>query len=465
MRTRNRKRWGIVIFVGWFCVGDAAGVRAANISDFLKITPYVEVEGSYNDNLFEIPKEASLPQDAKERTDLTLSARVGASVDLTFDRPYLTLGLGLNYVFEYLKYVNNTHLDDTRNNLDVKVTLASNYEEGIIRDRLKVNLKDGLTLIPVDENEPLFRGNRTFRNSFEIGADYKIISTRRMAFLVGYGYGRVDFVDSPINVASVVGYANTSELTQASQTHRGKADFEYTFNPQITATATYTYDYALRPEQSEKQTSADFSRQNLLGGFQVKLSPRIQGNVQAGYGLTKYNDVGERSQADQNDFIMESSINANFAHQPLVTIGYRQYFTENDFGDTLLTGDVFGRLGIKFAPGFFVNFAGDYIREYRDLLADETTQRIFGVNTEYELAKGMKLLAGYDYTKREFFAHNFLNDVVREETSHIVSGGVEYKIGRRFLLKGLYSYTDKIADIAVQEFNRNKFTASGKVIF
>jgi len=463
--TWNQKGWYRVILVGWLILGTTAGVGAANISDFLKLSPYIEVESSYDDNVFEISENTPLPQDAKKREDLSWNVRAGVGADITLERPYLTLGVGLNYAFEYIKYVDNTELDETRNNLDFKLNFASKYEEGIVRDRLKVKIKDVLSVIPIDEEEPLNLGNRVLRNDFEIGADYRLFSTRRVTFLLGYAYGRVDFGNSAIDVPTVTGYTHSNELTQESQTHTGKADFKFILNPRITSVMTYNYAYVNREETSGELVSADFSRQNLLGGFQAQLSPRIQGNFQAGYGWTRYKDVGALSQGDQNDFIAESSITANFSNQPLITLGYRRYFTENDFGDTLLTGNVFGRVGFKVATGLLVNFAGDYIREDRSLLDDNTTQRIFGVNTEYALLKNIKLLAGYDYKKRAFFAHNFLADQDREETSQVLSGGVEYKVGRYILLKGMYSYTEKTSDLADQEFNRNKFTASGKVIF
>jgi uncharacterized protein (PEP-CTERM system associated) len=178
-----------------------------------------------------------------------------------------------------------------------------------------------------------------------------------------------------------------------------------------------------------------------------------------------FDDIGELSQDDQSDFVAEASISANFSHQPLMTVGYRRYFVENDFGDTLLTDNAFARMGFRVARGFIVNLSGDYILENRALYDDETTQKIFGMDTEVELIKNLTLLAGYNYRRRDFFAQNFIGKSERQETNHIVSGGLQYKIGRYLLLRGLYTYTDKRSNVAEQEFNRNKFTATGKVIF
>jgi hypothetical protein len=469
MTIRNQRSVYRVISVGFLMVlllSTGSSVTAVNISDFVKFTPYVEVQGGYDDNVFEISDAAALPANGKEREDLFWDARVGIGADVSLERPYLTLGCRLDYNFEYMKYAENTELDDTSNNFDFDFTFASKYEEGIVKDRLKLNIKDVLSLIPIDEDEPLYPGNRAIRNNFEIGADYKLISKRRVTLIVGYGYSRVDYIeDGSIEVPTVTGYSNSSDLTQESQTHTGKANFKYILNPRLTYILTYTYAYTAREENPGELVSASFSRHNLLGGLQTEFSPRIQGNFQAGYGWTLYEDVGNLSQKNQSDFIAETSITANFGYRPLITLGYRKYYTENDFGDTLLTDNVFGRIGFKVTRGLLVNFSGDYIREDRQLLNDETTRKIFGINTEYELLKNMKLLIGYNYTKKDFFTYNFLTWAGREETNHVFSGGVEYKVGRYILLKGIYSYTDRSSNIPEQEFSRNKFIATGKVIF
>jgi hypothetical protein len=112
-----------------------------------------------------------------------------------------------------------------------------------------------------------------------------------------------------------------------------------------------------------------------------------------------------------------------------------------------------------------VNLTADYILEDRALYEDDTNQLLFGANTEYELVKNLRLLAGYNYRKRNFFQQNFLGADEREETSHILSGGLEYKITRYVLLKGMYYYTDKTSNLPDSDYARNQFVASGRVIF
>jgi hypothetical protein len=163
--------------------------------------------------------------------------------------------------------------------------------------------------------------------------------------------------------------------------------------------------------------------------------------------------------------VAEASVSANFAHQPLMTVGYRRYYAENDFGDTLLTDNAFARMGFRLARGFTVNVSGDYIWEGRALYDDETSQQVFGIDAELEVIKNVTLLAGYNYRQKDFFENNFVGRSEREETNHIVSGGLRYKVGRHFLIRGLYTYTDKQSNVAEQEFSRNQFMAMGKVIF
>lgn len=466
MMGRNKKGLCTIILAGVLCLGVVPHGIAANIRNFVTITPYVEVESSYNDNVFEISEEAPLPEEAKEREDISLVARAGVGADFELERPYLTFGVGINYDFEYDKFMENSEYDDLYHNLDLKIKFASNYEEGFLRDRLLLNIRENLSVIPIDEDEPWYSGNRTFRNDFGVAADYKLISTRRLSFTLGYAYGRIDFIeDTKIEVPTVTGYEHSSILTQESQSHTGKADMQYLLNSRVTCVANYSYGYTTREENAGELVSANFTRQNVLGGFQVKFSPRIHGNFQGGYSQTIFEAVDGLEQDDQSSVVAETSITANFAHQPLMTVGYRKYYTENDFGDTLLTDNVFARMGFKIAEGFLVNFSGDYIIEDRNLLKDETVRQQFGVDAQYEIIQNMTLLAGYSYGKKDFFARNFLAREDREETSNAFSGGVQYKVGRHLLLKGAYSYTDKTSNIAEQEFTRNKFTASGKVIF
>lgn len=466
MITRRQKTKGItVVFLGYCVLCFSSQSHATNISEFVQITPYIEVQGIYDDNVFELSGDAAIPENGKQEDDFYTNVKAGAGVNLTLERAYLTLGAKLNYDFTYSAYVNNTDLNDTQHNLDFDFNFASKYEEGLLKDRVKVNIKDVLALIPFDEEEPLFSGNRTLRNDLELGAEYKIISTRRINFAVGYSYLRTDYGNDPIDVVTMNHQDDSSQFTQESQIHKGTANFNYLLNPKLTYILKYSYEFADREKAEGQLVSANFARQEVLSGIQAKLTPRIHANVQGGYSMTTYEDIGDQSQDDQKSAVAEASITANFAHQPLMNLGYRRYYTENDFGDTLLTDDVFARMGVKIVNGFIVNFSGDYIRENRDVNDDETTQHLFGVSTEYEILKNMQLLAGYNYKKRAFFEQNFLFTGTREETSHIFSTGIQYKLGRYFLLKSIYDYTDKTSNVVAQEFNRKRLTISGKVLF
>ena len=148
-----------------------------------------------------------------------------------------------------------------------------------------------------------------------------------------------------------------------------------------------------------------------------------------------------------------------------MTLGYRRYYTENDFGDTLLTDDIFAKLGFKIRPDLLLNVTADYILEDRDFYGDDNTQVLFGVDSEYEVLKNTKLLLAYNYRDRDFFDEPFLETEAQDKTTHRISGGVEYKLARYVLLRGMYYYTDNSSDSAAEEYTRNQFVASGKVIF
>ena len=112
-----------------------------------------------------------------------------------------------------------------------------------------------------------------------------------------------------------------------------------------------------------------------------------------------------------------------------------------------------------------MNVETDYLFEQREVYDDDTGTLSFGVNGEYEVIKNMRLLAGYTFRDKEMFAQNFLGEDDRDETANIFSAGLEYKVARYVLLRGIYSYTDKSSSVAADEYSKNKFVASGRVIF
>ena len=472
MNAQSRKMFLILVSAGIFLGGIwASTASAVNISEFVTLRPYVEIGGGYDDNVFEISEDAPLPEDAKERDDTYVDARAGVNADIHLDQNLLNLDLGLSYEFVYLKYNNNTQLDDTQNNLTFDFSLGSqyDYEKGFFRDRVKLSVQDVLELVPIDEEEPLAIGNQTLKNDFSAGVKYNVLAKPRTALILGYSYGRTDYGDDEITVWTVADdYNDSQDLTQESQTHTGTVDFKHAVSSKLTYVLSYAYEFADREETPGELNSANFARQNVITGVDMKLSPRIQTSLRAGYSLTSYEDVETLSQNDQDSFVAQASVTGKFEQlpaTPLVTVGYERYYTENDFGDTLLTDDAFGRIAFKIAQGFVVNVETDYLFEQREVYDDDTGTLLFGVNGEYEVIKNMRLLAGYTFRDKEMFAQNFLGEDDRDETANIFSAGLEYKVARYVLLRGIYSYTDKSSSVAADEYSKNKFVASGRVIF
>ncbi|PID58237.1 hypothetical protein CSB45_03990 [candidate division KSB3 bacterium] len=435
---------------------------AANISEFVNIHPYVEVGGGYDDNIFQIPDDRD-PEDNADREDSYFDAIAGVKVDLMYERQLLDVNLGMDYAFTYKKYSVNTDLDDSDHKLDFDLSVGSKYQEGFFRDRAKLNVSNVLTYIPIDQEASLLPGNRTWRNNFEAGIGYNLISKPRTAFIVDYTYDRIDYGDDPITVWTTSDYDRTSMLTEDSQSHRGSANFKHALNSKLTYVLTYAYQLTLRDEN--ELVSSNFSRHHVITGVETKLTSRMTANLKGGYSMTSYEDVGHLSQDDQESFIAEASLTGNFGKRPLMTVGYKRYFVENDFGDTLLTDDFFGRFGFKIAQGLMLNLRGDYLDEARDLYGDDTKQLLLSADTEYELVKNLKMLLAYNYRKRDFFTYDFLEAADREETSHIFSGGLEYKITQYVLLKGMYYHTEKTSNLGDNDYARNQFVASGRVIF
>ena len=466
-RTRLLIHVVVVMFLG--CVG-ASSAWAVNISEFVTLEPYVEISGGYDDNIYNLSEDAPLPENGEKREDSYLDTRAGIKADIHMEESLLNFDLGATYEFVYLKYSENTELDDTQNNVDFDLSLGSKYEEGFFKDRVKFNVNDVFSFIPIDEDEPMFVGNETWKNEFTAGVTYNVISKPRTAFILGYSYDRSDYGDEDIDVWTVSDqYTSSDDLTQDQQTHTGTVDMKHAFSSKLTGVLSYAYEFASREENPGELQSANFGRQSVEGGVEAKLTPRVHSNLRVGYAWTSYDDVDGLEQDDQNGVVGELSVTGKFdqmTFSPLMNIGYRQYFDENDFGDTLLAGDVFGRIAFKIAEGYIVTLSADYMQEDRDLYDDSGDILTLGVNGEFEVVKNMRLLAGYSYGQHQYFSYEFLEDRNdAEDTTHTFSGGLEYKVARYVLLRGMYYYTDQSSDTPTDEYTKNKFLASGRVIF
>jgi len=471
MKAQSRKWLLIHVFVG-ILVGyvSVSSVEAVNISEFVTFKPYVEIGGGYDDNLFELPDGGQLPQDAENREDSYLDARAGVKADIHFEESLLNIDLNLLYEFSYLKYSENSEFDETQNNFDFDFSFGSEYEEGFFKDRMKFNVADVLSFIPIDEDEPMFVGNQTWKNEFNAGVEYNVISKPRTAFILGYSYGRDDYGDEDIDVWTVdQQYQKSSELTQDSQTHTGTVDLKHAINSKLTTVLSYAYEFSLREENLGELQSANFSRQDAEIGVEAKLTPRINSNIRVGYSLTSYDDVDGLGQDDQDSIVGEISLTGKFEQltlSPLMSVGYQRYYDENDFGDTLLVDDIFGRIAFKIADGYIVTLSADYTLEERALYDDESNNLILGVDGEFEVVKNMRLLAGYSYGNHQYFSYEFLDTRNNaEDTTQTFSAGLEYKVARYVLLRGMYHYTDQSSDSPTDEYTKNEFVASGRVIF
>ena len=158
-RRKNRKVLYLVLIggvIGWLGISP---LFAANISEFVNIRPYADIEGGYDDNIFGLSEDAPLPEDAESREDSYWAARAGLKTDITLERKFLNLGLGFTYDYTYKKYSNNSDLDDGDHYFDFDFAIASQYEsKGFFNDRIKFDIKNLLSYIPIVEERPLLPG-------------------------------------------------------------------------------------------------------------------------------------------------------------------------------------------------------------------------------------------------------------------------------------------------------------------
>ena len=89
MTDRGLKNFFAILVLGvCFICSSTSYVDAANISEFVNITPYLEIGAIADDNIYEIAEDVPLP-DGQSSDDVYLDTRAGVGVDLTLERRLL----------------------------------------------------------------------------------------------------------------------------------------------------------------------------------------------------------------------------------------------------------------------------------------------------------------------------------------------------------------------------------------
>lgn len=484
----------IVMVVLTFLPSDASAVALSRKS---RVTPYIEVRETFDDNVFFIPEGGSLadaplatnPQ-SEDDSVFNLNAGVGIQLDVT-----RLLTLDFSYGLNYQNYADNSDNNQFIHNLRLGATIAprsaGENPRGFL-DRLTLRIQDNLATVPIDSEEPLLPGNKTFRNTFGITPTYRIIDTRRLSLDAGYGYQRVDFTEEEVDLAGVP-LVETRQVTSNSQTHSGLVTVSYIINPRLTFVSDYTISQVIREDPEftdivDPRTRADITRQRILGGVDFKLSPKVSGFAKVGFDHTSFSSVdvvdpvtGLVQQVDQDD---QSGLATNFrlaytlSPRSSLSVAYNRFFTENDFGETLETDDVLGQLQLRLGRRTRANVGVNYRNEFRELTQftdpddpaignEENVTLGFLGNLEYRLGERIRTFGGYEVRNKEFFSEIFFDPTrgQREDTTQMFNLGFGYFLTEYFSIGAEYDYTDNDSNFDEQDYTRNRFSLFGRASF
>jgi len=481
----------MVLVITVFLPTDASAVALSRKS---RVTPYVEVRETFDDNIFLLPEGAPLRPGQESRDDSIFNLRAG--VDLQLDVTRL-LTLGFSYQLDRLDYADNQDKDQFINSLELRADIAPRSAEGAQRtflDRLTLRIRDSLATIPIDTEEALLPGNKTTRNIFEITPTYRIIDTRRTFLDLGYGYQRVDFTEEDVELTTAPVVTNTNQLTSESQTHQGLLNLGYIINPRWTFVTDYTISRKDREEPSpslvvDPRTRADITRQRLTGGFQFKLSAKTSGIAKLGVEHTDFSPVDvvdpntglvqEIEQDSQSGLAANFALITNLSLRSTLTLAYDRFFTENDFGETIETDDLSGRLvfrlGRKTSGGVLVGYRFE-TRELTQtsLLApgatvtnDDNTILRFQGGLEYRLGERIRTFGGYEVQNKDFFSELFFDPLrgQREDTTQKFNVGLGYFFTQYFSVNAEYNFVDNDSNFDEEDYTVNRFSLFGRAAF
>jgi hypothetical protein len=504
----------IVMVVGMMILpSDASAVALSKKS---RITPFIEVREIFDDNIFLLQEDAPLEENQQSRDDQIFDFAAGVALELDVSR---RLNVGFGYRFDYLTYVENDDQNQSIHALDLKADInprsvvgsTLSFPEGIdeasspkgptggrapgsFLDRLNIKIRDNLSTVPIDTEEALLPGNKTFRNTFDIAPSFRIIAAKRTFLDVGYQYSRVDFTDETVDLRTAPLVDQTEQLTTNSFSNIFFLDFGYVVNPRLIFSVDYSVEPKDRPdpdpsEITDPRNRADIVRQHLLAGFNFKVTPRVLGSAKVGFESTSFDEVQftdpdsglvqTLSQDDQSIFAAGFSLTGSLSIRSTINISYDRHFTENDFGETLKTDDVRGKYGLRIGRRSQASFGVNYRREIRELTLtpedtsgiasgeDENTAFGFDGSVEYRLAERIRTFGGYQIRNKQFFGEIFFDPSrdIREDTTQRFNVGLGYLITRYLSVNAEYEFVDNDSNLDEQDYNVNRFSIFGKASF
>jgi opacity protein-like surface antigen len=476
---------GLILIVGLVFLSPDA--LAFELSARSRLTPFVEVRETFDDNVFLLSEGEPLPINAKSKDDsiFNLSAGVGLDVDIT---QFITLGLG--YRMDYQNYADNNENDQFIHALELKADVGKRA----YFKRLTINIKENLTTVPIDTTQALLPGNKTFRNEFQITPSYRIIDTKRTFFDAGYSYRRIDYTKNTVQLTSTPLVTETTQVVSNSQSHGGVFNFGYILNPRLTLVTDYNISRLLRekPEPTEivdPRTRADITRQRLTGGVNFKLSPRLSGLAKIGFETNTFSAVefvdpttGQVQRIDQRDrsgFAANFGLNFNITPSSSLALTYDRFFSENDFGETLETDDVISRLVLRLGDNARTSLAFNYRHETRELIQtpvtapgiatgnDSANSIGFAGDIEYMITQRIRTFGGYKIANRQFFSEIFFDPTRgdREDTTQTFTVGVGYSLTRYLSINTDYEFIHNDSNFDIDDYNVNRFSIFSRATF
>lgn len=460
---------------------------AFELSKKSRITPFVEVRETFDDNVFLLSDGEPLPVNAKSKDDsiFNLSAGVGLDVDIT---RFLTLGLG--YRMDYQNYTNNDENDQFIHALELKADIGKRA----YFKRLTINIKENLTTVPIDTTQALLPGNKTFRNEFQITPSYRIIDTKRTFFDAGYSYRRVDYTKNTVQLTSTPLVTETTQVVSNSQSHGGVFNFGYILNPRLRFVTDYNISRLLREEPKpneivDPRTRADITRQRLTSGVDFKLSPRWSGLAKIGFETNTFSAVefvdpttGQVQRIDQRDrsgFAANFGLNFNISVRSNLALTYDRFFSENDFGETLETDNVVSRLVLRLGDNARTSLAFNYRHETRELIQtpvttpgiatgnDSASSVEFAGDIEYMFTEKIRTFGGYKISNRQFFSEIFFDPTrgAREDTNQTFNVGAGYSLTRYLSINANYEFIHNNSNFDIDDYNVNRFSIFSRANF
>ncbi len=367
---------------------------AAESRGELKLHPALTLSGTYNDNIFNAPRE---------RTSEFVT-RFMPSVAGTYDAARLEAMLG--YTLDYRHFLRGEADNETVHFLDARA-LATVYRESFFLE--VANELSRVSLDPARDfrEESLFL-NQTDRNAFSVSPFFEIELTPRTRLRGGYRYVNINYsgaagVDRSNHIYFVEG---TRELNERTTATLGAQHLD------------------------ERSDRVDYRKSEVRAGVRRTVSETFSVSGTAGYAWIDFdNDVERR------DFFWDASLSKDFVHLVLFA-GLGRRYTEDPEG-TIFREEYYRVSVSRDWERTRVALSGTYAEYFETETGDLDTRRRGGsVSLHHELTPRWTLLA-------DSAADWFDDAIERTETRRLIySAALAYMLRENMTTTLTYSHVD-----------------------